>query len=182
MPIFTDQEIITQTINWFRAVVIGCNFCPFAAKALNSQSIRYVVMREAATVTVLEQLQQEYLQLDRHPEIETTFIIFPDSFSAFHQYLQLVSKAEKYSSRKGYDGIYQVASFHPDYCFAGADEQDAANYTNRSVYPMLHLLREASITKALRNFADPGTIPERNMKYARDRGLAYMQYLRASCM
>lgn len=163
-------------------MVIGCNFCPFAAKTVNNGTVHYVVMREAAATLVMDQLLEQYRLLDRNPGIETTFIIFPESFAQFSTYLQLVKKAEQYTSRKGYDGIYQVASFHQDYCFGGLAENDAANYTNRSVFPMLHLLREESISKALRHFAEPGNIPERNIAYARAKGLAYMEWLRASCM
>jgi hypothetical protein len=161
---------------------VGSNFCPFAAKPLNNQSIRYIVTRERTAQAVLDLLLQEYRELDRNKEVETTFIILPEGFEYFDTYLQLVRKANKYAVRKGYDGIYQIADFHPEYLFAGADENDAANYTNRSVFPMLHLLREQSISKALRNFAEPGSIPERNMKYARAKGLAYMQWLRSTCM
>lgn len=162
--------------------MVASNFCPFAAKPLNNQSIRYVVMRERATQAVLDLLLEEYKELDRNKEVETTFIILPEGFEHFGTYLQLVRNANKYTARKGYEGIYQIADFHPEYLFAGADEKDAANYTNRSLFPMLHLLREQSISKALRNFAEPGSIPERNMKYARAKGLAYMQWLRSTCM
>ncbi len=86
--------------------------------------------------------------------------------------------SEKILKQKGYEGIYQVASFHPLYLFEGSVENDPANYTNRSVYPMLHLLREESIDKALENYKDPESIPERNILFAREKGLAYMKTLR----
>jgi uncharacterized protein len=79
--------------------------------------------------------------------------------------------------KQGYEGVYQVASFHPNYLFAGSHENDAANYTNRSVYPMLHLLREEAVEKALEHYKDPETIPERNIQFAREKGLAYMKKL-----
>jgi uncharacterized protein len=75
-----------------------------------------------------------------------------------------------------------VASFHPDYCFEGSDENDAANYTNRSIYPMLHLLREESLERALETFPNPENIPNRNINFARKKGLAYMKLLREQCM
>jgi hypothetical protein len=84
--------------------------------------------------------------------------------------------------QEGYEGTYQLASFHPDYCFEGEDKNDAANYTNRSVYPMLHLLREDSITKALALYKNPELIPEHNIQLAREKGLLYMQMLRAACL
>jgi hypothetical protein len=120
--------------------------------------------------------------LDQSDDIETTLIIFPDSFAGFEDYLDLVELAEELASDQDYDGIYQVASFHPDYCFADAPQDDPANYTNRSIYPMLHLLREESLTKALENFPDPEGIPDRNIDFAREKGLKYMQLLRAACL
>ena len=79
--------------------------------------------------------------------------------------------------KSGYEGVYQLASFHPLYRFAGSKADDAANYTNRSVYPMLHLLREASIEKALQHYADPEQIPENNIRFARGKGVLYMKAL-----
>jgi hypothetical protein len=112
--------------------------------------------------------------------IETSFLIFPRAFSKFDDYLYLLSLAESFLKKKGYEGVYQVASFHPLYLFAGSDENDPANYTNRSIYPMLHLLREESIDKALENYNDPENIPERNINFAREKGLVYMKMLRDS--
>ena len=94
----------------------------------------------------------------------------------------MVSVAEKLLKQYGYDGIYQLASFHPQYKFAGAPDNDAANYTNRSVYPMLHLLRESSIDKALEHFNDPESIPDRNINFAREKGIVYMKMLREACL
>ena len=94
----------------------------------------------------------------------------------------MVSAAEKLITEKGYDGIYQVASFHPHYIFAGTTEEDAANYTNRSIYPMIHLLRENSINKALELYDNPRDIPDNNIDFARNKGLIYMKMLRNSCI
>lgn len=120
-------------------------------------------------------------RLDRDTGIETTFLIFPNSFERFDDYLDLVSLAEKLLKTNGYEGIYQVASFHPLYLFANTTDNDASNYTNRSVYPMLHLLRESSIDAALEHYKDPEAIPGRNIDFARNKGLVYMQMLRESC-
>lgn len=177
-----QDKVIAQTIAWIKSVVIGCNFCPFAAKAMMQKQIRYVVVEDATKEKTLETLLDEFHFLDETPETETTLLIFPDHYADFASYLALVSSAEKILSRQGYDGVYQVASFHPEYCFAGADADDPANYTNRSPYPMLHLIREESITNALKHYKDPEGIPGRNVDYAREKGLAYMQLLRAACM
>ena len=163
-------------------MVIGCNFCPFAAKAVLRKSIRYVVLPETTLESSLESLVAELQYLDRTEDIETTLIIFPNQFADFEEYLDLVDLAEALSEEQGYEGVYQIASFHPDYCFADSDENDPANYTNRSPYPMLHVLREDSVTKAVDHYIDPEGIPERNIAIAREKGLAAMKLLRAACM
>nr|MDQ3015421.1 DUF1415 domain-containing protein [Bacteroidota bacterium] len=148
----TEETIISQTKAWITSVVIGCNFCPFAAKALQMKSIRYVVLQDATTESTLELLVNELQYLDAREEIETTLIILPNQFNNFEKYLDLAGFAEALNSQKGYDGIYQIASFHPEYLFAGSNEEDPANYTNRSAYPMLHILREESVTRAVENY------------------------------
>ena len=177
-----ESEIIQQTEKWIMSVVIDLNFCPFAAKALLKKSVRYVVLKDVGVKQSLEALIQEFEYLSDHEDIETTFIIFANDFVDFKTYLQLVKKAENTLTKEDYDGIYQIASFHPDYCFAGSDSDDAANYTNRSIYPMLHVLREDSLTKALALYPSSELIPEHNIALARQKGLQYMQTLRAACM
>lgn len=174
-----DETIILQTISWIKSVVIGCNFCPFAAKAMLRKSIRYVVLRESNIRDVRKALVREMQFLDTEDSIETTLIILPDSFADFSQYLKLVRKAELTIAKQGYEGIYQLASFHPDYRFAGTNNDDPANYTNRSVYPILHILRESSISHAVDEYPDTDRIPDNNIAYAREKGIGYMQLLLA---
>jgi hypothetical protein len=177
-----ETTVIEQTTNWIKSVVIGCNFCPFAAKPVLKKTIRYVVLPDAGVESSLEILLEELRLLDRNTEIETSLIIFPNNFPDFEEYLDLVELAENLASDQDYDGIYQIASFHPEYCFDGAEHDDPANYTNRSIYPMLHLLREDSISDAVDNFPDAEGIPERNVAFAQRKGLQYMQRLRAACI
>lgn len=177
-----ESTVITQTTNWIKSVVIGCNFCPFAAKALLRESIRYVVLPDTTVESTLSTLLQEFKYLDKTENIETTFIIFPNSFTDFERYLDLVELAENLVAEEDYEGVYQVASFHPDYRFADTDADDPANFTNRSIYPMLHILREDSVTNAVDNYPDVEGVPERNMAFSREKGLKYMQLLRAACM
>ncbi|MBK8611032.1 MAG: DUF1415 domain-containing protein [Chitinophagaceae bacterium] len=176
-----SEQIINETKNWINTVVIGCNFCPFAAPAVKQKTIFYRVEPAASMNICLESFLQELTRLDDDETIDTTFLILPLACIQFDDYLDLVTAAEKLLSQKKYDGVYQIASFHPRYCFAGAPDDDAANYTNRSVYPMLHLLRESSISKALEHYSDPGSIPERNIQFARAKGIVYMKMLRDSC-
>ena len=182
MIMITNEKVIQQTNNWIKSVVIDCNFCPFAAKALFNKSIRYVVKSNVNMNESLAALKTELEELENKTDIETSFIIFENDFKDFDDYLDLVKKAERLLTKEDYDGIYQIASFHPDYCFDDAEEDDAANYTNRSIYPMLHLLREASITRAMINFPHIESIPTNNIAFAREKGLQYMQVLRNACM
>ena len=177
-----DNSIIEHTKNWLRDVVIGCNFCPFAGREFKRETIRYTVVQDSGREKILQTLALELERLNDYPGIETTLIIIPENFEDFHSYLDLVSLSEMLIEREGYEGIYQVASFHPNYLFAGSSENDASNYTNRSPYPMLHLLREESISKALESYSHPEAIPERNIEFANHKGLQYMQALRQACL
>ena len=172
------EQVIDRTKKWIIDVVIGCNFCPFAANVVKQQTIFYNVEENKELETCLASFLLEMERLDNDPAIETSFLIFPNAFQQFDDYLDLVSLSEELLKRKGYEGIYQVASFHPLYLFANSDENDPANYTNRSIYPMLHLLREESIDKALAYYKDPESIPARNINFAKEKGLAYMKMLR----
>jgi uncharacterized protein len=177
----TSSLIIEQTKKWIIDIVVGCNFCPFAAKEVKAGSIHYEVSAVTDMGECLSVLLKECERLDIDHHIETTFIIFPGAFPEFDKYLNLVTLAEKLLNKQGYEGVYQVASFHPLYCFEGSPENDAANYTNRSPYPMLHLLREEKVEQALARYPRPEQIPERNILFAREKGEAYMKMLRDTC-
>jgi hypothetical protein len=179
----TDQRalIIAQTQKWIERVVIGNHFCPFAARELNRNSIFYQVDPTTDLKGSLEAFMRECTRLDEDSAIATTLLILPNAFTRFADYLGLVDLAEKLLKQSGYEGTYQVASFHPLYRFAGAKENDPANYTNRSLYPMLHLLREEGIDQALLSYPDPEGIPTRNIEFARGKGEEYMKMLRESC-
>ena len=176
------NPVIEHTKKWINNVIIGCNFCPFAAAVIKQQTVHYRVETSTDANICLQTFLQETMRLDENGSIETSFIIFPNNFQQFDDYLDIVSVAEKLLQQNGYEGIYQVASFHPFYLFAGSDENDASNYTNRSVYPMLHLLREASIDKALQNYKHPENIPDSNINFAREKGLVYMKMLKDTCL
>lgn len=177
-----SQQIIDQTITWIHKVVIGCNFCPFAARTLQQHHVHYQVEESTNTTLCPDAFLKEIARLDKELHIETSFIIFSNAFQQLDDYLDMVSNAEHLLKKKGYAGVYQLASFHPMYRFASSIENDAADYTNRSIYPMLHILRESSIGKALRHYENPEKIPERNVDFARKKGLTYMKLLRDSCI
>lgn len=171
------EHIVHHTKNWVREVVIGCGFCPFANKVFIENSIRYVVVEGAALHEHPAKVLEEIQFLHNTPSSETSLIIFPDAYEHFSSYLSLLKQSEKLSMRKGFDGIFQIASFHPLYIFEDAAEDDAANYTNRSPYPMLHLIREESLSKAISFHPDPDGIPARNIAFAREKGLGIMKAL-----
>jgi len=177
----SSQQIIDQTINWINKVVVACNFCPFAARTLQHHTVHYQVEANTNETLCLDAFLKEIARLDKELQIETSFLIFPNAFQQFEDYLNLVSNAEHLLKEKGYTGVYQLASFHPMYRFASSEKNDAADYTNRSIYPMLHILRESSIEKALAHYENPEKIPERNVDFARKKGLTFMKLLRDSC-
>jgi len=178
----SSQQIIDQTIIWINKVVIGCNFCPFAARTLQQQNVHYQVEASTNTTVCQDAFLKEVARLDKELHFETSFLIFSNAFQQFDDYLDMVSIAEHLLKKNGYTGLYQLASFHPQYRFANSEKNDAADYTNRSIYPMLHLLRESSVDKAVKQYKNPESIPGRNVDFARRKGLTYMKLLRDSCI
>ncbi len=178
----TNKQLIANTKKWIQEVVIGCNFCPFAAKEVKNGTVRYVVAEEHKAKDLLALLTRECQLLDSELAVETTIIILPTGFEKFTAYLEFVAEAEDQLEENDYEGIYQLASFHPDYCFEGSPIDDAANFTNKSPYPMLHLLREESVEKAIVRYPNADGIPDKNIAFARKKGSAYMQMLRDSCL
>ena len=178
----SSEQVIEQTKKWINEVVIGCNFCPFASKVVRQNKVHYKVAENMSSVLCMILLLEEMNRLDKDINIETSFLIFPDSFANFNDYLKLVADGEKLIKKNGYKGIYQLASFHPLYQFADSLGNDAADYTNRSVYPMLHLLREKSLKKALLHYESPENIPAANINFARKKGQAYFKMLREACL
>jgi len=178
---FTAEHAKAATQAWLQTVIIDYGICPFAKREQERGSIYFSVNHDTDIKLCLLNLIAECDRLDTEPEIETTLLIYTEAFTDFDAYLDFVDIAETLLSEQGYDGIYQLASFHPDYCFQGADLDDAANYTNRSPYPMLHLLRETSIEQAVASHPDTEGIPQHNIELTRKLGLAKMQALLAAC-
>ncbi len=179
----TDHdEIIRQVRQWLETVIIGLNFCPFARREFERDSIRYPVIAQADMEICLHALIDECRFLDAHPEAETSLLIFPQGFADFDDFLDLLGLADALLEQQGYAGIYQLASFHPDYCFEGVAAEDVSNYTNRAPWPVLHLIREASIERVLEQYPDPENIPYRNIEKAQQLGLAHMKALLTACL
>ncbi len=177
----TDELVIEHTKRWIEMVILACDFCPFAGREFARNSIHYSVIRGRDIERCLELLIEECVLLDAEADIETSLLLLPDAFADFDDFLDLVGIADALLIDQGYEGIYQLASFHPDYCFADQEVTDPANYTNRSPYPMLHLLREASLERVLADHPDPDLIPQRNIEHARRQGLEKMRALLDAC-
>ncbi|WP_299787904.1 DUF1415 domain-containing protein [uncultured Shewanella sp.] len=176
------QAIARHTQNWVERVIMKYNICPFARREVERRSIRYAVIDETKMHHVLEALISECQHLDANPGIETTLFIIPAGFEGFYPYLDLVDIANDLLIEQGYEGIYQLASFHPDYCFDGEAMDAPSNFTNRSPYPTLHIIREASMELALANYDDPESIPERNIAFCQKRGSDFFARLLSGCM
>lgn len=168
----TSAEIIEITRRWLENAVIGLNLCPFAKGVHVKGQIRYVVSRAANTNELLDDLERELRCLtDADPEqVDTTLLIIPDVLHGFDDFADFLDLAEVVLRTHGLQGVLQVASFHPDYVFDDAAADDMANYTNRSPYPILHLLREASLSRATAAFPDAAMIYDRNIATLRALG------------
>ncbi|GAC20921.1 DUF1415 domain-containing protein [Paraglaciecola arctica] len=172
-----DEEVLTAVKYWIDKVIVGQNFCPFAKKEIQRNTVRYAIFPATQVNDALSHLLEELAILDQKQNIQTTLLIFPSGFADFECYLDMLEMANSLISQGGYGGIYQLASFHPDYCFDGEDQNDPANYTNRSPYPILHILRESSIEAVLKHYPEPESIPENNITKARELGSSYLQSL-----
>lgn len=174
------ETAIAQTKKWIFDVVIGCNFCPFAAREVSRNSIAYVVVMDQQPKVVLQKLSDAFVRLQNDASIETLLLILPTGFGQFATYLKLLSRANGLVTKTGFEGVYQLASFHPDYLFAGSRPDDPANYTNRSPYPVIQILRESSVSRAVDSYPDTLQIPERNVAFANEKGIAFMKALLAN--
>jgi len=176
------QAKIEATREWLVRVVIGLDLCPFAASVYRQGELAMEAIEADSEGSLLAML--EYLQRMHDADSpESVILVLSDSFSSFEEYLDFVALAENTLADQGYEGEFQLASFHPDYCFADADSEDAANYTNRSPYPLLHILRESSVSRAIESHSgDTLEIPERNQRITRELGLEKMQQMVAECI
>ena len=156
---------VADTRRWLEKAVIGLNLCPFAKAVYVKQQVRFVLSDATTPEALLEELAEELVLLRDTPaeRIDTTLIVHPDVLGDFLDYNDFLDNADAAVEALDLQGILQVASFHPQYQFAGTAPDDVSNYTNRAPYPMLHLLREDSVERAVAAFPDPGVIVERNI-------------------
>jgi hypothetical protein len=162
--------------------VVGMNLCPFAKRELVKQRVRFTVTEAATEDELLQALQAELELLDADSSIETTLLIHPAVLGDFLDYNQFLDIADALLLQMELDGVYQVASFHPDYQFGGTAPWEAENYTNRAPYPILHLLREESLDRVLGDNPDADEIPQRNIDLMNSMGEEKLKALLAECL
>ncbi len=170
-----EKHVIDATLNWVDDIVIKHNFCPFARYVRTPNQIRCVVITGDAG-EVIQSLYDELRHLEENDSTATTLIALTHpAIADFEEYLDVLAISDSMLHDWGFSGIYQLASFHPDYVFEGSDINDAENYTNRSPYPLLHLIREADITRYMKNEEDAEKIFSHNIEKAQALGCPYFQ-------
>ena len=160
------NDVIAATRDWLEKAVIGLGLCPFAKAVHARGQIRYVVSPAQSPEALVEDLMEELRALDAADPaaVDTTLLIHPGVLSDFEDYNDFLDIADALLDELELSGVIQIASFHPQYRFEGTMRDAIENYTNRSPYPMLHLLREDSVEKAVTTYPDVADIPEKNIE------------------
>ena len=160
-----DEQIIADVEQWLDEVVIGLDLCPFAARPRREKRVRIAVSHATDEESLLNDLQAELERLSDTPaaELETTLLAIPDMLEDFADYNDFLDAVDLWVEQFGWEGDLQVASFHPQYQFADTEADDAGNLTNRSPWPLLHIIREDSLEQAIAHYPDVDGIPERNI-------------------
>lgn len=169
----TPHPAIAQTQHWVENTVIGLGLCPFAAKPVATGRVAYFVCDATATDDIYRcfvQALERFLLADPAKQ-ETALVLVPEGLATFTAYLEMLAWLEDAIASADLAGVVQLASFHPDYCFDGADMEDPANYTNRSPVPMFHLIREELLEQALADFPSVEQIPAQNVERLRALGI-----------
>lgn len=165
-------QVERQVLGWLEVLVVGEGLCPFAARPLGAGRVRISVCEANDVDGIYRHVLGELQRLLNTPaqELETTVVAVPEGLESFDEYLDMLAAVEDALVQLQLEGVFQVASFHPHYVFEGTSDDDVGNYTNRSPYPLFHLLREASLSAALEAFPEPEKIPERNQARMHELG------------
>jgi hypothetical protein len=174
-----DEAVVAATRTWIEKAVIGLELCPFAKAVYVKQQVRYAVSAARDAPALLADLKRELLGLAQSDAdaVDTALLIHPQVLVDFLDYNDFLAVADAALAELGLSGILQIASFHPAYRFAATELDDVSNFTNRSPYPMLHLLREASVSRAVDAFPEAAQIYEKNIATLRRLGVAGWQAL-----
>lgn len=171
----------SQVRYWIDNVVVGLNICPFAKRELDAGRVRVCEPSGLGMQEALEAFADEAIQLVNSNQTATTLLILPQGFEDFDDYLDLLEMSEALLEECGWDEALQLASFHPDYCFEGVEDDDPANFTNRSPLPIIHLLRQDDVAQAIANYPEVDRIPDNNQYLARERGAPYFLSILEAC-
>jgi len=182
MGILKDEVIIETVQRWVEQFIVELNLCPFAKREIVKNRVLYVVTKAATEEQLLVALEAELESLSESTAVETTLLIHPKVLHEFHDYNQFLDLAEGLLLEMELDGVFQIASFHPKYQFGGTEPDDAENYTNRSPYPILHLLREDSLEKAIAEYKDVGQIPVSNIALMNELGKDKLDTMLENCL
>ena len=176
-----QPDYIKAVRKWVESVVIDLQLCPFAAKVYLRQGVRFIYSTADSEEALLMHLHDELGLIEQDGSIDTTLLIHPHVLKSFEDYNQFLSTADELLEEMGLAGKFQIASFHPDYQFADTAYDDVENFTNRSPYPILHILNEDDVTKAIDAYPDIHSVPERNQQHLRALGPGKMKALLKSC-
>ena len=166
------EKYIIDTKTWVEKVVIGLNLCPFAKPVFAKNQIKFVLSEAENPQNLTEDLVKELVFLTgiEGDDIETTILVHPFVLQDFGDYMDYIELANDIVYQLNLEGVLQIASFHPDYQFEGTEKEDLENYTNRSPYPMLHIIREDTIEKAVKTYPNVDNIPQNNIKKVKSLG------------
>jgi hypothetical protein len=175
----TADSIDRHIRAWLDRFVVDLNLCPFARPVVTSKALRIVVCSEADPQSIARAVMAELdlLQQSAETEIATTLLVFQDALTDFNDYLGVIETAEALLQELGLSGVIQLASFHPDYLFAGEAKEAVSHFTNRAPYPIIHFLREDMLSRALTHYVDPEQIPLRNIQTLESLGRDRIQQM-----
>ncbi len=167
-----EEHILSRTQSWIDTFIIGENICPFA-KHIPREQIQLILDDSDTMLGVLEQMSKTWAELKTNRDIETSIIVYPSASQDFEEFLDWYYACDQLLEDVDLREYFQLVAFHPNFVFDNAKETDAANYTNRSPYPMIHILREDSVSKAIAGHPDMDSIPVRNMEHLRKKDEQY---------
>jgi hypothetical protein len=176
-----EEKIIKSVQHWLDHIVIDLNLCPFAKAPRLKNSIRFKVSNAESDEALLLDLAAELSLLDAQDRVETTLLILSTALSDFHDYNQFLDLVDDLLMELKLEGVFQVASFHPAYQFAETDVEDVENFTNKSPYPIFHILRESSLDRAVQTHPDTSLIPSNNARLMRQMGMDRLMSLWNGC-
>ena len=177
----THSQTIASARRWVETVVVGLKLCPFANQALEDGRVRFAVTDAENEAELLVALRSELNLMTSDAAVETTLLIHPQTLLDFYDFNDFLQIADDLLTDLALQGIVQIASFHPDYQFGGTAPDDVQNYTNRSPNPMLHLIREDSLARAIGAYPDVAQIPTRNVALMQSMGSTKARALLARC-